>query len=172
MYAASTSETSINFYQTTWCNNPEDSHLHTCCHENVKSHSLSKMLDINMAHHSKDITALSCHESSNIFSNVVTHITRLSHNLAPVSCFNSKKINENRNTYNGLPLILQSGCTLLSDHTQLLGDSCWLHILTYWGLVQDTEPFDQPYLDGICRTQTSSSGWSESEANPTSQISS
>jgi hypothetical protein len=29
MEAASTSETSVNFYQTTWCNNPEDNHLHT-----------------------------------------------------------------------------------------------------------------------------------------------
>jgi hypothetical protein len=27
--AASTSETSANLYQTTWCNNPEDSHLQT-----------------------------------------------------------------------------------------------------------------------------------------------
>jgi hypothetical protein len=26
MEAASTSETSINVYQTTWCNNPEDRH--------------------------------------------------------------------------------------------------------------------------------------------------
>jgi hypothetical protein len=26
--AASTSEMSVNFYQTTWHNNPEDSHLH------------------------------------------------------------------------------------------------------------------------------------------------
>jgi hypothetical protein len=25
--AASTSEISVNFYQATWCNNPEDSHL-------------------------------------------------------------------------------------------------------------------------------------------------
>jgi hypothetical protein len=23
---------------TTWCNIPEDSHLHTCCHDNLKSH--------------------------------------------------------------------------------------------------------------------------------------
>jgi hypothetical protein len=29
MEAASTSETSVNFYQTTRRNNPEDSHLHT-----------------------------------------------------------------------------------------------------------------------------------------------
>jgi hypothetical protein len=27
METASTSETSVNFYQTTWSNNPEDSHL-------------------------------------------------------------------------------------------------------------------------------------------------
>jgi hypothetical protein len=27
MEAVSTSETSVNFYQTTWCNNLEDSHL-------------------------------------------------------------------------------------------------------------------------------------------------
>jgi hypothetical protein len=38
MEATSTSETSVNFYQTTWCNNPEDSHLHTHCCENLKSH--------------------------------------------------------------------------------------------------------------------------------------
>jgi hypothetical protein len=28
MEAASTFETSVNFYQTTWLNIPEDSHLH------------------------------------------------------------------------------------------------------------------------------------------------
>jgi hypothetical protein len=38
MVAARTSETLMNFYQTTWQNNPEDSHLHACCHENLKSH--------------------------------------------------------------------------------------------------------------------------------------
>jgi hypothetical protein len=41
MEAANTSETSVNFYQTTWCYNPEDSHLHTCCCENLKSFFLS-----------------------------------------------------------------------------------------------------------------------------------
>jgi hypothetical protein len=35
--AASTSETSENFYQTTRHNNPEDSHLHTCHRENLKT---------------------------------------------------------------------------------------------------------------------------------------
>jgi hypothetical protein len=38
--AASTSETSVNFYQTTLRNNPENSHLHTRRHENLKSHSV------------------------------------------------------------------------------------------------------------------------------------
>jgi hypothetical protein len=38
MDAASTSETSVNFYQTTWRNNLEDSHLHTRRRENLKSH--------------------------------------------------------------------------------------------------------------------------------------
>jgi hypothetical protein len=28
MEAASTTEMTVNFYDTTWCNNPEDSHLH------------------------------------------------------------------------------------------------------------------------------------------------
>jgi hypothetical protein len=37
MEAVRTSETSINFYQTTQCNIPEGSHLHTNCHENLKS---------------------------------------------------------------------------------------------------------------------------------------
>jgi hypothetical protein len=35
--AVSTSEMSVNFYRTTQHNNPEDSHLHTHCHENLKS---------------------------------------------------------------------------------------------------------------------------------------
>jgi hypothetical protein len=38
MEAASTSETSVNFCRTIWRNNPEDSHLHTRRHENLKSH--------------------------------------------------------------------------------------------------------------------------------------
>jgi hypothetical protein len=39
MEAARTSETSVNFYQTTRRNNSEDSHLHTRRRENLKSHS-------------------------------------------------------------------------------------------------------------------------------------
>jgi hypothetical protein len=38
MEAASTSETLVNFYQTTWRYNPEDSYLHTRRRENLKSH--------------------------------------------------------------------------------------------------------------------------------------
>jgi hypothetical protein len=36
MEATSTSETSVNFYQTTRRNIAEDSHLHTRCRENLK----------------------------------------------------------------------------------------------------------------------------------------
>jgi hypothetical protein len=40
MEAASTSKTSVNFYQTTRRNTPEDSHLHTRRLENLKSHNI------------------------------------------------------------------------------------------------------------------------------------
>jgi hypothetical protein len=40
MEAASTSETSVNFYQTIRRNNPEDSYLHICRRENLKSQNL------------------------------------------------------------------------------------------------------------------------------------
>jgi hypothetical protein len=36
MEAAKTSETLVNFYQTIQHYNPEDSHLHTHCRENLK----------------------------------------------------------------------------------------------------------------------------------------
>jgi hypothetical protein len=38
MEAASTTETSLNLYQTTRRNNPEDSHRHTRRRENLKSY--------------------------------------------------------------------------------------------------------------------------------------
>jgi hypothetical protein len=38
MKAASTSETLVNFYQTTRRNNPDDNHLHTRRRGNLKSH--------------------------------------------------------------------------------------------------------------------------------------
>jgi hypothetical protein len=40
MEAASTSETSVNFYQTALRNNPENSNLHTRRRENLRSHIL------------------------------------------------------------------------------------------------------------------------------------
>jgi hypothetical protein len=40
MEEVSTSEASVNFYQTTRRNIPEDSHLHTRRRENLKSHSI------------------------------------------------------------------------------------------------------------------------------------
>jgi hypothetical protein len=38
MEAISSSETSVSTYHTIWCNVSEDSHLHTYCGENRKSH--------------------------------------------------------------------------------------------------------------------------------------
>jgi hypothetical protein len=38
MEAVSSSETSVSIYKTTGCNVPQDSHLHTYCSENLKSH--------------------------------------------------------------------------------------------------------------------------------------
>jgi hypothetical protein len=35
---------SVNFYQTTGCNNPEDNHIHTPFHENLISHILGLSL--------------------------------------------------------------------------------------------------------------------------------
>jgi hypothetical protein len=48
MEAASTSETSVNFYQTTQRNNPEDSHLHTRRRENLKSHLKKDIAMLNV----------------------------------------------------------------------------------------------------------------------------
>jgi hypothetical protein len=38
MDAVSISEVLVNFYETTWCNIPEENHLHTLCPENLKTH--------------------------------------------------------------------------------------------------------------------------------------
>jgi hypothetical protein len=40
METASIAETSVNFYQTTRRNNPEDSHFHTRRRDNLNSHHL------------------------------------------------------------------------------------------------------------------------------------
>jgi hypothetical protein len=42
MESASTSETSVNFYKTTQLNTSEESHLHTRCRDNLKSHQLER----------------------------------------------------------------------------------------------------------------------------------
>jgi hypothetical protein len=39
MEAVSTSETSVNFYETAWLSIPKGYHLHTRCHQNLRSHT-------------------------------------------------------------------------------------------------------------------------------------
>jgi hypothetical protein len=53
MEAARTSETSVNFYQTTWRHNPEDSHLRIHRRENLKSYSgdINSILDLYSRRH-------------------------------------------------------------------------------------------------------------------------
>jgi hypothetical protein len=46
MKAARTSETSVNFYQTTWRYNPEDSRLRTHCRENLKSYNVIELFSM------------------------------------------------------------------------------------------------------------------------------
>jgi hypothetical protein len=59
--AASTSETSVNFYQTIQHINPEDSHLHTRRRENLKSPVLSFCLSRNTS--VKHFNCSSMHDS-------------------------------------------------------------------------------------------------------------
>jgi hypothetical protein len=47
MEAARTSETLVNFYQTTRRHNPEDSHLRTNRRENLKSYLIFGLFDIS-----------------------------------------------------------------------------------------------------------------------------
>jgi hypothetical protein len=54
MEAARTSETLVNFYQTTRRYNPEDSHLHTHRRENLKSY-LESVIGFNIRNRQTDV---------------------------------------------------------------------------------------------------------------------
>jgi hypothetical protein len=47
MEAVRTSETSVNVNVTTWLYIPENSKLHTCRHENLKSHNQVLVVHVN-----------------------------------------------------------------------------------------------------------------------------
>jgi hypothetical protein len=55
MEAASTSETSVNFYQTTRRYNPEDNHLHTRSRENLTQFQTVLQRDIHSFDSSKHV---------------------------------------------------------------------------------------------------------------------
>jgi hypothetical protein len=54
MEAASTSQTSVNFYQTTRRYNPEDSHLHTRRRENIRSYLANLYGEATLPHRPDD----------------------------------------------------------------------------------------------------------------------
>jgi hypothetical protein len=54
MEAARISETLVNFYQTTWRCNPEDSHLRTHRRENLKSYVIKKVFRGHLVRRSGD----------------------------------------------------------------------------------------------------------------------
>jgi hypothetical protein len=62
--AASTSETSVNFYKTTRRNNPEDSHLHIRRRENLKSQLVRLIIEFELffTHHGSSPLASSDRE--------------------------------------------------------------------------------------------------------------
>jgi hypothetical protein len=51
MEAVSTSETSVNFYQTTQHNIPEESHLHIRRRQNLKPHTVLALSMLRTKHH-------------------------------------------------------------------------------------------------------------------------
>jgi hypothetical protein len=61
METARTSETLVNFYQTTWCYNPEDIYLRTHRRENLKSYKC------NVFNEKSGITIVEIKKSSIIF---------------------------------------------------------------------------------------------------------
>jgi hypothetical protein len=83
MEAASTSETLVNFYQTTQCYNPEDSHLHTRRCENLKSYL--KVLSWHLLERQRKITI-----SIRITSGSAKIGTECLQNTNPGSYYNTK----------------------------------------------------------------------------------
>jgi hypothetical protein len=69
MAAEKTSETLVNFYQTTRCYNPEDSNLHTHRRENLKSYSPRIMFTV--LHFGRIIS------KSIVFTSFFSHLSEL-----------------------------------------------------------------------------------------------
>jgi hypothetical protein len=72
MEAARTSETLVNFYQTTRCYNPEDSHLRTHRRENFKSY-ISRSVCSRMYKSIRNIPVLRFHTIQSYRMDQATH---------------------------------------------------------------------------------------------------
>jgi hypothetical protein len=79
MEAASTSETSVNFYQTTQHYNTEYSHLHTRCHENLKFYR-----NISLHNHIK-VTQSPIQQVLDSLFPRIKWLLREAHNASPTS---------------------------------------------------------------------------------------
>jgi hypothetical protein len=66
MEAARTSETFVNFYQTTRCYNPEDSNLHTHRRENLKSYWTEVAQDADEWRHGMNLRSHNMRRNSRI----------------------------------------------------------------------------------------------------------
>jgi hypothetical protein len=75
MEAASTSEMSVNFYQTTRCNKPEESHLHTRRRENLKS--LLMQQNFSYAPDLRGSSKPLGYEFNNTYPNTIPDMTKL-----------------------------------------------------------------------------------------------
>jgi hypothetical protein len=81
MEAARTSETLVNFYQTTRRYNPEDSHLRTHRHENLKSYEI---LAVYSENRTKPMNTLCVQNVKLMFKQVVYTVTAGFKGLTPL----------------------------------------------------------------------------------------
>jgi hypothetical protein len=78
MEAVGTSKTSVNFYKTTRCNIPEDSHLHTRRHENLKSNQFYIILPCTSKYPKQNLPLLFSRQNTACKNREIENIIQLS----------------------------------------------------------------------------------------------